>query len=70
MSDKLGIAILLAMAVLIVLGALALGSAKCRTSWALSGLRADWGPVQGCVVQLPDGRWLPASAIRDVDRRK
>jgi hypothetical protein len=47
-------------------GAAWLNAAKCERQWARSGLKAEWGLAQGCVVQRKDGTWVPASAIRDM----
>ena len=42
--------------------------AKCHSQWEHSGMTAiSWGPIQGCLVKLPDGRWLPADRIREID---
>lgn len=43
-----------------------MASTQCERQWAKSGLRADWGFAQGCIVQRKDGTWVPASAIRDL----
>lgn len=43
-----------------------LGSEKCQRQWAHSGLKSDWGLLQGCIVQRKDGTWVPASSIRDM----
>jgi hypothetical protein len=39
--------------------------ATCHSKWSGIG-QPDWGPVQGCMVTLKDGRIIPADAIRDV----
>lgn len=44
-----------------------IASASCSSRWARSGMPTSWGPVQGCLVKLPDGRWLPDERIREVD---
>jgi hypothetical protein len=41
---------------------------SCKSKWERSGMAAvTWGPVQGCLVKLPDGRWLPEERIREID---
>lgn len=30
-------------------------------------MQTSWGPVKGCIVQTPNGRWLPEERIREVD---
>lgn len=45
-----------------------LGNWSCHSQWARSGMiDISWGPVQGCLVKLPDGRWLPEDRIREID---
>ena len=39
---------------------------QCESAWARSGLKSDWGPVQGCLVQRKDGTWVPDKMIRDI----
>lgn len=38
---------------------------SCEARWKDSGLKAEYRSGAGCMVQKPDGRWLPASAIRE-----
>lgn len=40
---------------------------SCTSKWKLSGMKSSYGPMQGCLVQLPDGRWLPEERIREID---
>jgi hypothetical protein len=41
---------------------------ECKSKWDRSGMRGvAWGPVQGCLINLPDGRWLPEERIREID---
>lgn len=41
---------------------------QCHAKWDLSGMQAiTWRPVQGCMAQLPDGRWLPTERLREID---
>ena len=37
----------------------------CEAKWKDSGMKAEYRWDAGCMVQKPDGRWLPASAIRE-----
>lgn len=39
----------------------------CGARWQPSGLATSWGPIQGCLVQVPGGRWVPADNVRGVD---
>lgn len=57
------VVIVLAAAVLM----LALADSECSSRWQHSGLKSSWGPVQGCLVQMPSGRWLPDNRVRDSD---
>lgn len=42
-------------------------SLTCQRRWQHSRLATEWGPLQGCLVQVPDGRWLPDDRIREID---
>lgn len=44
-----------------------LDSVSCQSKWELSGFRTQWGVLKGCVVQLPNGRWMPEDVIREID---
>lgn len=41
--------------------------ASCGSRWEYSGLKTSWGPIKGCLVQMPDGRWLPDDRVREID---
>jgi hypothetical protein len=64
-----GIEVLAILAVLaLVFGLAAAASAySCSNKWRLSGLSTNWGFFQGCVVQMPSGRWVPEKNVRDMD---
>jgi hypothetical protein len=47
--------------------AIAFSSWSCSSKWALSGMKTSYGPIQGCLVQTPNGRWMPEERIREVD---
>ena len=51
----------------VLLGMAAIKAAQCGASWERSGLKSEWGFFQGCLVELPDGRWLPSERIREMD---
>lgn len=55
------------MTILIFVISALLDRSSCHGQWERSGLKVNWGPIKGCLVQMPDGRWLPTSAVRDVD---
>ena len=48
-------------------GAWAIAAYSCGARWKQSGLATDYGLGQGCLVQMPSGRWVPDKAVRDVD---
>lgn len=50
-----------------LLGMAAIKATQCVASWERSGLKSEWGFYQGCLVQLPDGRWLPSERLREMD---
>jgi hypothetical protein len=45
----------------------AIDSWACHQRWLRSGLSTTWGLGQGCLVQTPNGRWIPDDRVRDVD---
>lgn len=45
-------------------------SYKCGAGWSRSGMDTDWGPVQGCLVQVSEHRWIPSDRVREVDLPK
>lgn len=55
------------MLLVICLGMLAMMKWECTSKWEQSGLPVQWGPIKGCLVQVPTGRWLPAETIRELD---
>jgi hypothetical protein len=40
---------------------------SCHSKWGGSNLNVSWGPMKGCTVQMPSGRWMPEDRIRDID---
>lgn len=53
--------------VALISGSLALDSASCTSKWEDSGFATRWGPIKGCVIQVPSGKWLPENVVREVD---
>lgn len=45
----------------------AFGFVGCKARWSGSGMPVAWGPLQGCQVQLPSGRWIPEDRLRATD---
>jgi hypothetical protein len=44
---------------------------SCHSKWGRAGMAdVSWGPIQGCMVKMPDGRWLPEERIREIDLPK
>lgn len=39
---------------------------KCEGMTRGMGMKSDWGPIKGCLVQLPDKRWIPLDNYRAV----
>lgn len=37
----------------------------CHNKWAVVG-PVEWGPLQGCIVTLKNGKRVPADAIREL----
>ena len=45
-------------------------SISCSSRWEDSGFETKWGPIKGCIVHTPSGRWLPDDVIREVDLKE
>lgn len=45
----------------------AVTAVSCSSRWDGSGLATSWGPLQGCKVKLPDGRWMPEDRVREIE---
>lgn len=68
-SDDIKLAAVVAIVALLGLWSMLIFSEmKCDKQWERSGLRAEWGLFQGCMVQKHDGTWVPAYVIRDVQQ--
>jgi hypothetical protein len=63
----LGVALVIVLVVAYVSVKGILGWWSCHAKWAGSGLASSWGPIQGCVVQMPSGKWMPEGNVRDMD---
>lgn len=37
----------------------------CASRWEKSGMRTDYGPVQGCLIEH-EGRWVPEQNYREI----
>lgn len=67
-SDEGAMLVLGLVALLIIFGVFfALAALSCKARWEGSGLQSSWGPVKGCLVRLPDGRWIPDDRVRDIE---
>lgn len=36
----------------------------CHSKAEKQGLECDWGPLQGCMVKLPSGKWMDYDRLR------
>lgn len=54
---------------LVVIGiiSMAFASYQCSVHWENSGMKSEYRIGAGCMVQKPDGKWLPAKSLRDTD---
>ena len=65
------IVLLVAVCILILSVGIWLNSVSCHSKWNESGMSAvSYSPIKGCMVKLPDGRWLPADRMREIDLPK
>jgi len=55
----------------VVGGAMVFEYLGCHAKWERAGMQlVEWGPIQGCMVKLPDGRWMPTERLREMDLPK
>lgn len=67
-SDGQMMAMFVAASVALVVIGFVLDAWACHSKWERSGMAGvSYGPIQGCLVKMPDGRWLPAERIREID---
>jgi len=52
--------------VLVIALAMGADSYSCRSKWEASGMAVSWGPIQGCLIQPEDGKWIPAENYREI----
>lgn len=57
----------LVMAVIVGLISWAAAAISCSSKWEDSGLMSKYSIFAGCRVQMPDGRWLPAERVREIE---
>jgi hypothetical protein len=46
-------------------GGYSFASYACTAKWEGSGMKTNYGVLSGCRVQLKDGRWMPATNVRE-----
>ena len=65
------IVLLIMVCILILLVGIWIDSVSCHSKWDNADMAAvSYGPIKGCMVKLPDGRWLPADRMREIDLPK
>lgn len=42
-------------------------SYSCHTKAEKQGMECSWGPIQGCMVKMPDGKWIDYDRLRYMD---
>ncbi len=53
--------------ILVLVVVLAIGSCSCSSKAAKQGMECSWGPLQGCMVRMPDGSWIDYDRLRYMD---
>lgn len=64
--------------VLVVVGGAVLGAsigtaaywfdaASCEARWGRAGMAWDYGLLQGCVVEVRPGVWVPENRVREIE---
>lgn len=44
----------------------AFAAINCHQSWDQSGMRVEWRPFAGCMLERTTGIWIPARNYREV----
>lgn len=57
--------ITLVLLIIVAVISVAWSSYQCGVKWEDSGMKSEYRIGAGCMVQRPDGKWLPASSLRD-----
>lgn len=39
----------------------------CNSAWKLSGMKSEYSVVNGCMLEVTPGKWIPADTYRNVD---
>lgn len=47
-------------------GTVIFNSIACDAKWETSGFKTTYGPIKGCLIRLPDGRWIPEENYREI----
>ncbi|HOW46091.1 MAG TPA: hypothetical protein P5305_01385 [Rubrivivax sp.] len=64
----ISLALFIAVPMAVVLSLMAgVSAVLCHARWGDSGMPSSWGPLKGCHVQLPSGRWVPDDRVRETD---
>lgn len=38
----------------------------CHSQWGRSGYSVEWGPIQGCMIEVKPNVWLPSKNLREI----
>ena len=44
----------------------ALSYNTCHAQWDRSGYGVEWGPIQGCMIEVKPNVWLPSKNLREI----
>lgn len=54
-------ALVIMVGICVVLG---VGYLGCHSKAEKQGMECSWGPIQGCMVKMPDGSWMDYDRLR------
>ena len=49
---------------LVICVALGFSYMECHSKAEKQGMECSWGPIQGCMVKMPDGSWMDYERLR------
>jgi hypothetical protein len=39
----------------------------CDSKWKASGMRSEYGYINGCMLEVTPGKWIPSDRYRSID---
>lgn len=64
-KEFIGLLVVIGIAITMIFGFYAIPCyLVCHSKADKQGLECEWGPIQGCMVKMPDGKWMDYDRLR------